>query len=78
MVLYDSIWKDCPDNGRSIGAYIVFYQGGPIDHCWHVTGPVPKYSADSEYKVSWTGVMDLAHLRMIKNDLLNKDPDVVT
>ena len=31
MVLYDSRWKECPDTCRSTGAYIVFYQGGPID-----------------------------------------------
>ena len=23
----DSIWQDCPDTGRSTGAYIIFYQG---------------------------------------------------
>ena len=36
----DSSWKDFPDTGRSIGAYIIFYQGGPIDHSTHVPGPV--------------------------------------
>ena len=39
MVLSNSIWQDCPDTGRSTGSYILFYQGGPIDHCTHV--PVP-------------------------------------
>ena len=37
MAFSDSSWKDCPDTGRSTGAYIIFYQGGPIDHgthCW--------------------------------------------
>ena len=34
-------WQDCTDNGRkSTGAYIIFYQGGPIDHGTHVLGPV--------------------------------------
>ena len=27
MVLFDSIWKDCPYTGISTGEYIVFYQG---------------------------------------------------
>ena len=40
MVLYDYIWQDCPDNVRSTGAYIVFYQGILIDHLKHVPGPV--------------------------------------
>ena len=32
----DSIWQDCPDTGRITGAYIIFYQGGQIDHITHV------------------------------------------
>ena len=32
--------QDCPDTGRSTGAYFIFYQGGPIYHCTHVPGPV--------------------------------------
>ena len=27
-----SSWQDCLYTGRSTGAYIIFYQGGPIDH----------------------------------------------
>ena len=41
----DYSWQDCPDTGRSKGAYIIFYQGGPIDHGTHVTVPVSKSSA---------------------------------
>ena len=47
MVFYDSSWKYFPDTGRSIGAYIIFFQGGSIDHGTHVTGPVAKSSAES-------------------------------
>ena len=32
MALSDSSCKDCPDTGRDTVAYIIFYQGGPIDH----------------------------------------------
>ena len=42
IVFYDSKWKYCLDTDRSTGAYIVFYQGGPINHCTHVLGPVAK------------------------------------
>ena len=35
-----SSWKDCTDTGIIIGAYIIFYQGGKIDHGTHVLGPV--------------------------------------
>ena len=45
MDFSDSSWKDFPDTGRSIGAYIIFYQGVPIDHSTHVPGPVARSSA---------------------------------
>ena len=47
MAFSDSSWQDCPETGRSTGAYIIFYQGGPIDHDTHVPGPVAKFSAES-------------------------------
>ena len=46
MDFFDYSWKYCPDTGRSTGAYIIFYQGGPIDHGTHVSGPVPQSSAE--------------------------------
>ena len=65
--------QDCPDTGRSTGAYIIFYQGGPIDHGTHVPGPVSQDSAESEYNAACTAGMDLAHLSMLIHKLLNKD-----
>ena len=47
-MLSDYSCKDRPSNGISTGAYIVFYKGGPIDNCTHVTGTVAQYSAESE------------------------------
>ena len=52
MPFSDSSWQDCPDTGRSIGAYIIFYRGGPIDHVTHVPGPVAQCSAESEYNAA--------------------------
>ena len=48
MAFSDSSWQYCPDTGRSIEAYIIYYQGGPIDHGTHVPGPVAQSSAESE------------------------------
>ena len=45
MDFSDSSWKDCPNTSRSTGSYIIFYQGGPIDHGTHVPGPVAQSSA---------------------------------
>ena len=46
MDFSDSSWQDFPDTGRSTGAYIIFYQGGPIDHGTNVPGPVAQSSAE--------------------------------
>ena len=40
MNFSDSSWQDFTYNGRSTGAYIIFYQGGPSYHGTHVPGPV--------------------------------------
>ena len=48
MAFSDSSWQYFPDTGRSTGAYIIFYQGGPIDHIRHVPGTVAQSSAESE------------------------------
>ena len=52
MDFSDSSWQDCPDTGRSTGAYNIFYQGGPINHGRHVTGPVAQSSAESWYNAA--------------------------
>ena len=43
----NSSLQDYPDTSISTGAYIVFYQGVPIDHGTHVPGPVAQSSAES-------------------------------
>ena len=65
MAFYDSNWNDCPDTGRSTGAYILFYQGKPIDHVTLVPVPVDHSSAESEYNSACTTGMDLEHFRML-------------
>ena len=77
MVFSDSICHDFPDTSRIKAFYIVFYQGGPIDHCTHVPVPVAQFSAESEYSSECTLVMALAHFRMLNKTLMNKDTDVV-
>ena len=57
MDFSDSSWQDFPYTGRSTGAYIIFYQGGSIDHGTHVPGPVDQSSAESEYNVECTAGM---------------------
>ena len=77
MDFSDSSWQDFPDTGRTTGAYIIFYQGGPIDHGTNVPGPVAQSSAESQYNAACTTGMDLAHFRMLIHELLNQDPDMI-
>ena len=68
MGFSDSSWQDCPGTGRSTGAYIIFYQGGPIDNGTHVPVPVAQSSAESEYNAACTAGMSLAHFRMVVHE----------
>ena len=45
MILSESSWQDFPDTRRSTRVYIIFYQGGKIDHGTHILGPVSQLSA---------------------------------
>ena len=78
MDFSDSSWEDCLDTGRSTGAYIIFYQGGTIDHVTHVPVPVAQSSAESDYNAAFTEIMALAHFSMLIRELLNKGPDIVS
>ena len=49
MDVSGSSWKYFPDTGIITGAYIIFYQGGPIDNGTRVPGPVAQSSAESGY-----------------------------
>ena len=77
MDFSDSSWQDFPDTGRSTEAYIILYQGRPIDHGTHVPGQVSQSSAEIEYNAACTAGMALAHFRMLIHELLNEDPDMV-
>ena len=57
--------QDCPYTGRSTGAYIIFYQGGPIEHGTNVPGPVSQSSLKGYYNAACTAGMTLAHFRML-------------
>ena len=58
--------------------YIVFYQGGPVNHATHVPRPVAQSSAESEYNAACTAGMALAHFRMLKSEFEGKNPDKIT
>ena len=57
MAFYDSSWQDCPGTGRITVAYVIFYQGGIIDHSKNVPEQVAQSSAESEYNIVCTAGM---------------------
>ena len=42
-----------------------------------VYGQSWRLESESDYNEAWTAVMALAYFRMLLNELLNKDPDIV-
>ena len=67
MNFSDYSWQDCPDTGRSTGAYIIFYQYGPLEHGTHVPRQVAQSSAETEYNSVCTARMALANLRNLNS-----------
>ena len=77
MDFSDSSWQKFPDTGRSTEEYIIFYQGGPIEHGMHVPGPVAQSIAEIDYYAECNSWMALEHFRVLIHELLNKDPEIV-
>ena len=66
-----------PNTSILTGASLIVYQGGTIDHGTHVPGPVYQSSAESDYNVAYTLGMSLSHFRMLINEFLTNDTDIV-
>ena len=73
----DFLWQDCPDMGRSTGSYIIFCQGGPIDFSSYMPVPVAMSSAEAECNARATVGMALSHLRMLVDELNDRDADEI-
>ena len=56
---------------------LCFIKGGTIDHCTDFLGTVSQSIIESYYNASFNSVMASAHFIMIKNELINKDQDLV-
>ena len=78
MTFSDYSWKYCPDTGKITGEYLLFNQGGIIDHGTNVPGPVAQSSGESDYNAAYTAGISFVHFMMLINKLMNKDPDIVT
>ena len=59
MAFSDFTWTDCTDTYIITGAYIIFDQGGPIEHSTHVPVPVYQSISESEYNTACTTGMTI-------------------
>ena len=71
----DSSWQDCPDTGRSTGAYILFHQGGIIDAGSFVPNPIAMSTAEAEYNALSQAMQHVINSRQIIQELYGNRPD---
>jgi hypothetical protein len=64
----DSSWDDDYDisrsTGRSTGGFLVFYQGGIVNHSSNMPAPVVTISADAEFDKACMACMATSHMYM--------------
>ena len=65
----DSSWDDDQDTSRSTGGYLIFYQGGVVDHSSNMPGPVAMSSAEAEYNEACLACMATGNMHMTVNHL---------
>jgi hypothetical protein len=65
----DSSWDDDFDTSRSTGGYLIFYQGGVVDHSSNMPGPVAMSSAEAEYNEACLACMATGNLHMTLNHI---------
>ena len=65
----DSSWDDDYDTSRSTGGYLVFYQGGVVDHSSNMPIPVSMSSAEAEYNEACLDCMATGNMHMTLNHI---------
>jgi hypothetical protein len=65
----DSSWDDDFDTSRSTGGYIIFYQGGVVDHSSNMPIPVAMSSAEAEYNEACLACMATGNMHMTLNHI---------
>ena len=56
---------------------MIFYQGEKFYHGTHILRPVSQSNVESEYNEACNVRITLETFRMLINEFLNKDPDIV-
>jgi hypothetical protein len=67
----DSSWDDDHDTSRSTGGFLIFYQGGVVDHSSNMPDPIAMSSAEAEYNEACMACMATSHMHMTLNYMEN-------
>ena len=73
VTMCDSSWGDCADH-KSTGSYLVFFQGGVIDHSSFVPNMVALSSAKAEICAMTIAGMATNYFRQVLCDVLYDSP----
>ena len=65
----DSSWDDDHDTSRSTGGYMIFYQGGVVDHSSNMPNPIAMSSAEAEYNECCLACMATGNMHMTLNHI---------
>ena len=65
----DSSWDDDFDTSRSTGGYLVFYQGGVVDHSSNMPVTDAMSSAEAEYNEACLAYMATGNMHMTLNHI---------
>ena len=67
----DSSWDDDHDTSRSTGGFLIFYQGGVVDHSSNMPDPIAMSSIEAEYNEACMACMATSHMHMTLNYMEN-------
>jgi hypothetical protein len=66
----DSSWDDDHDTSKFTGGFLIFYQGGVVDHSSNTPELVAMISAEAEYNEACMDCMTTSHMRMTLNPIV--------
>ena len=75
LIFCDSSWQDCPDTGRSTGAFYVYLNRSLVSATTFVPVPVAQSSAEAEYNACTFALTESIYVKHVWNFLHGKHLD---
>jgi hypothetical protein len=69
FTLCDSSWDDDHGTSRSTEVFLIFYQGGIVEHSSNTHKPLSTRSAEAEYNEACMACMPNSHMHMTFNHI---------